>query len=87
MASTDVEVVDTGWKREPDDAPSARFGWHGTAPRSTLAAAVVTAVILLLMTIGNHEGHTEDIYLVGIAVVILVWAVFASIPRKGAWKR
>ena len=87
MASTEVEVIDTGWKREPDDAPSARFGWYGTAPRATLVAVIVTACLLFLMTIGNHEGHTEDVYLVGIGVIILLWAVFASIPRKGVWKR
>ncbi|KXK59167.1 hypothetical protein AWW66_25750 [Micromonospora rosaria] len=33
--------------------------------------AVVTALAMLAMLCGNHEGRVEDLWLVGIAVVLL----------------
>ncbi|MGB3303844.1 DUF2631 domain-containing protein [Gordonia sp. (in: high G+C Gram-positive bacteria)] len=87
MASTEVETIDTGWVREPADAPSARFGWHGVARKSIAIASFVTALILLAMLKGNHEGHVEDIYLIIIAVFLIGYTVYSMIPRKGVWKR
>ena len=87
MASTEVAQIDTGWVREPYDEPSARFGWHGTAPRTYAIAALVSGIILLCMLVGNHVGHIEDIWLIAIAVVLIGYAGFKMIPRRGAWKR
>ena len=87
MASTEVEHIDTGWVREPADAPSARFGWHGTAPRTYAIAAFLTGLAMLAMLIGNHVGHVEDIYLIIFAVGLIGFAGYKMIPRKGAWKR
>lgn len=87
MASTEVATIDTGWVREPADAPSARFGWHGVARKSIAVASFVVALILLGMLKGNHVGHVEDIYLIVIAVAMIGYTVYAMIPRKGAWKR
>lgn len=87
MASTEVATIDTGWVREPVDAPSARFGWHGVGRKSIAAASFVTALILLAMLKGNHVGHVEDIWLIVIAVAMIGYTVYAMIPRKGAWKR
>lgn len=87
MASTEVEQIDTGWVREPTDAPSARFGWSGTAPRTYAIAAFVSGLICLAMLVGNHVGHVEDIYLIVIAVGLIGFAGYKMIPRKGAWRR
>ncbi|MBM7367592.1 DUF2631 domain-containing protein [Gordonia hydrophobica] len=87
MASTEVATIDTGWVREPADAPSARFGWHGVGRKSIAAAALIVGLILLGMLKGNHVGHVEDIYLVIIAVAMIGYTVYSMIPRKGAWKR
>ncbi|WP_336791588.1 DUF2631 domain-containing protein [Gordonia malaquae] len=86
MASTEVQAIDTGWVREPADAPSARFGWHGTAPRTYAIAAFVSGLICLAMLKGNHIGHVEDIFLIGFAVVLIGYAGFKMIPKKGAWR-
>ena len=43
--------------------------------------AVGTAVILLAMLIGNHEGNTEDIWLIGTAL-LLVGAVVADVVLR-----
>ncbi|MCF8588219.1 DUF2631 domain-containing protein [Gordonia sp. HY285] len=87
MASTEVEQIDTGWVREPADAPSARFGWSGTAPRTYAIAAFVSGLICLAMLVGNHVGHVEDIYLIVFAVGLIGFAGYKMIPRKGAWRR
>jgi uncharacterized membrane protein len=46
--------------------------------------AVVTAVILVAMAVGNHKGKVEDIFLVGIAVgLILMLIVDGWLRRSG----
>lgn len=87
MASTEVEQIDTGWVREDPDAPSARFGWSGTAPRTYAVSAFVVGIILFCMIVGNHVGHVEDIWLGVIGGVLILYAGYKMIPRKNAWKR
>jgi len=72
VASTEVDhpTVDTGWVREPVEAPSARFGWHGFGRKTGAIAGWIVVIALLGMTIGNHTGKIEDIFLVGIAIVV-----------------
>lgn len=86
MASTDVEPVDTGWVREPADAPSARFGWHGQARKSFLVAGWFFVAFLLLMMIGNHRGHVEDIWLAVSALILAYFLIKASFGSRGAWR-
>ena len=43
--------------------------------------AVGTAAIMLLMLWGNHEGNTEDIWLVGTAV-LLIGIVIADVVLR-----
>ncbi|MFT4087953.1 MAG: DUF2631 domain-containing protein [Gordonia sp. (in: high G+C Gram-positive bacteria)] len=87
MASTEVDTIDTGWVREDPDVPSARFGWSGTAPRTYAVAAFVCGLLLFAMCKGNHVGHVEDVYLIAIGVVLIGYAGYQMIPKKGAWKR
>ena len=45
------------------------------------------AAFLLLMTHGNHQGKTEDIFLVGFAVAILgTILVQWLVTRRRKWK-
>ncbi|MDL9936264.1 DUF2631 domain-containing protein [Gordonia sp. ABSL1-1] len=91
MASTDVQhtdVIDTGWVREPSEAPSARFGWHGNGAVKTYWTMTILCVIALLgMLIGNHVGHVEDIYLVAIAAGLVGLAIYGTLRNRGTWKR
>lgn len=51
--------------------------------RLTLFAALVTAALLPLMAfVGNHEGNVEKVWLVGIAVLIVVWIIADFFLRK-----
>jgi Protein of unknown function (DUF2631) len=72
---------------DPLDEPSAEWGWHGSFPRGSVIAGWVSVVILLLLTIGNHEGSTQDIWLVGIAVLIALGLIGHAIHRRHAWRR
>ena len=72
---------------DPHDEPSVEWGWHGGFPRGEMIAGWVTVVILLLFTIGNHESLTEDIWLVGIAVLIAFALIMHSVRKRHAWRR
>ncbi|GAA3959447.1 DUF2631 domain-containing protein [Gordonia caeni] len=87
MASTEVETVDTGWVREDPEAPSARFGWSGTAPRTYAIASFISGLIMFGMLVGNHVGHVEDIWLIVFGVVLCLYPIYKMRPRKNAWKR
>lgn len=80
MASTEVE-----YKREPADAPSARFGWHGEGLKTFKIAAVVSIVALLVMMIGNHEGHVEDLFLLGFALLLAFILIRGEILSRRKW--
>ncbi len=62
------------------------WGWHGETGRKGRIGAWISVGILLLYLYGNHEGRMEDLWLVGIAgiiVLILIWDIFR---RKNAWR-
>jgi hypothetical protein len=50
--------------------------------RALRGAAVVTAVIILLMTIGNHRGNIEDVWLAAVAIGMLALLVIDWVLRR-----
>jgi hypothetical protein len=48
--------------------------------------ALGTAVILLLMLWGNHEGNTENIYLVLTALILVGAVVLDAVLRRNGLK-
>jgi hypothetical protein len=48
--------------------------------------AVGTAVILLAMLIGNHEGNTENIWLIGTALALIGWVLADVVLRRNGLK-
>lgn len=91
MAETAVQEhdshaqIDTGWKREPAEAPSARFGWHGQATKTFIVVGWFFTAFLLFMMIGNHTGKIEDIFLVGFALVLAFYLIKGMRPDRGRW--
>ncbi|WP_067698965.1 DUF2631 domain-containing protein [Nocardia jejuensis] len=71
-----VTKVDTA------EVPSAAWGWSGESRRTFRAAGWVVVVILLAMTIGNHKGKVEDIYLVGFAALLAFTLVRDSFLQR-----
>ena len=57
---------------EPSVVPDPAWGWVGESPKAFKIAGVIIAGMLLVMIIGNHTGRTEDLYLIGFAVFILL---------------
>ncbi|RKR90773.1 uncharacterized protein DUF2631 [Micromonospora pisi] len=64
---------------EPVTSPDQHKPGHRKAGR---IGAIISAVALLLMLIGNHEGATEDIWLIGIAVGLLVIVIGDAVLRR-----
>ncbi|MEV6611549.1 MULTISPECIES: DUF2631 domain-containing protein [unclassified Kutzneria] len=86
MASSELEKRPAN-AVDPHDEPSAEWGWHGTFPKATRIAGWLTAIALLLMLIGNHRGHIEDIYLIGVAAAIVLALIWDRIRSRTAWRR
>lgn len=64
------------------DEPSVWWGWHQHSRKVGIAVGGFFVLFLLAMLFGNHIGHVEDIWLVGIAVVLAFWMVLALGPDK-----
>jgi hypothetical protein len=58
--------------------PGKRKSWR--------IGAVISAVILLGMTYGNHEGNTENVWLVLLAVALLAALLADPIMRRSGLK-
>lgn len=63
------------------------WGWHHTFRKGAQIGGWSVAVILLLMTIDNHEGHVEDLWLLGIALLMAAVLIADIIKRRKAWRR
>ncbi|MFX0593647.1 DUF2631 domain-containing protein [Melissospora conviva] len=64
---------------EPVTSPDQHKPGHRKAGQ---IGAVVTALAMLAMLCGNHEGRVEDLWLVGIAVTLLAIVVGDIILRR-----
>jgi hypothetical protein len=72
---------------DPRDEPSAAWGWHGSFPKGTRIAGWVSAAILLVMIKGNHENNTENVWLVGLAALLVLLLVLDIRKRRTAWRK
>lgn len=72
---------------DPEDEPSAAWGWHGGFPRGAVIAGWVTVAILLLMLIGNQQGHVEDVWLIAVAAVTAFGLVGHQLKQRRSWRR
>ena len=64
---------------EPVTAPDQHKPGHRKSGR---IGAVLTALVLLAMLCGNHRGRVEDIWLIGIAVLLLAIVIGDAILRR-----
>jgi Protein of unknown function (DUF2631) len=71
----------------PDDEPSAEWGWHGGFPKGTIIGGVVTIILLIAFIPGPYQSHTQDIWLVLIALGIVAGIVGHVIRRRNSWRR
>lgn len=64
---------------EPVTAPDQHKPGHR---RSGRIGAVVSALALLAMLCGNHEGRVENIWLVGLAALLLAIVIGDVVLRR-----
>ncbi|MEH1100345.1 DUF2631 domain-containing protein [Micromonospora sp. CPCC 205561] len=64
---------------EPVTSPDQHRPGHRKSGR---IGAVVSALALLAMLCGNHEGRVENIWLVGLAVLLLVIVIGDTVLRR-----
>ncbi len=78
-------VVRAGAQPVQHEEP-ADWGWHGETGKKGRIGAWIAVFVLLTYLLGNHEGRMEDLWIVGIAalmVLILLWDIRR---RKNAWR-
>ncbi len=84
MANTEVERH-TGV--DVEDVPSANWGWSKENHRVIHIGGILAAIFLVAMTHGNHQGHVEDIFLIGFALAILTFVIRDWWLRRRGWTR
>jgi hypothetical protein len=86
VAATDLDKASTeravATSVDPAEVPSAAWGWSGESRKTFRISAWVVVVALLGMTIGNHQGRVEDIFLVGLAGLMALMLVVDSLTRR-----
>lgn len=70
-----------------DDDPRI-WGWHHSGDgRGLRIGGVVVAIVLALMSIGNHAGLVEDLWLFVIAAIIIAFVLISVGGRRKATYR
>jgi hypothetical protein len=65
--------------QEPVTSPDQHKPDHR---RAAQIAGVLSIIVLLLMLIGNHEGRTEDLFLIGFAAAIAAILIGDVVLRR-----
>ena len=79
MVNTEVERYS---EVDPAEVPSAAWGWSKITPRTWYAGGIFIILFLLAMLHGNHVGHVEDLWLIGMALFVAFWIVRDIVLRK-----
>ena len=53
-----------------------------TPVKAARIAGVLSIIVLLLMTLGNHEGRVEDVFLVVTAGIIAALIIIDAVLRR-----
>jgi hypothetical protein len=72
---------------DPNEEPSAAWGWHGTPTRAGKIAGWFTAFALFAMLIGNNEGHMGDFFLIAPGTVLVVMLIGSHLKARRAKRR
>ena len=69
---------------EPVTSPDQRR--PTVSARLSRLGAVITILALLAMTIGNHDGNIENLFLIGAAGLLLVMLILDFMLRRNGLK-
>lgn len=72
---------------DPQDEPSAEWGWHGSFPKGKVVGGVVSIILLLVFAIGPYQSRTQDLWLIGTALLLAFLLVRQFVARRNSWRR
>jgi hypothetical protein len=72
---------------DPLDEPSAEWGWHGGFPHGTIAGGIATIILCGVFFIGPYQSRTQDLWLGGVIIVILIGMAMQARRKRNAWRR
>lgn len=75
-----------GHEVEPAHEKPEDWGWHHEWGGLARGAGWVSAAVLLLLNIGNHTRHWEDVWLTGLAVLLILILLVDRHRRKNSWR-
>ena len=62
------------------------WGWHAEMGGLARGAGWVSAASLLLMNLGNHTRHAEDIWITVLALLLVLVLLLDRHRRKNSWR-
>jgi hypothetical protein len=94
VASTELEKKPSQ-AIDPAEEPSVEWGWHGGFPKGTQIAGWISMISILAMLLGNHQGiisggghfKPEDLWLIGIALVLVIGLLRDLRRHRTSWRR
>ena len=72
---------------DPQDEPSAEWGWHGSLPGGTMAGGIVTIILCAAFLIGPYQSHTQYLWLIGVIVVVVIGMGLQIRKKRNSWRR
>ncbi|AKK11348.1 DUF2631 domain-containing protein [Corynebacterium uterequi] len=82
MAKSHAEEFEVHNGVSTRDVPNAAFGWSSVGRTAIQISGWASVAVLLLLNFGNHQGHVETIWLIGLAVVLILGLILhAFAPR------
>lgn len=79
-------VVRAGAHPVEHESP-ADWGWHGETGKWGQIGGWLATLVLLTFLIGNHEGRVEDLWLLGIVLIMVLVLIWDLRRKKTAWRR
>ena len=64
------------------DEPSVMWGWHQHSRKVGWTVGGFFVLFMLGMLFGNHVGNVENLWLVAIAAILLIWMALSLRPKK-----
>jgi hypothetical protein len=62
------------------------WGWHGETGKWGRIGGWIAVLVTLAFLVGNHEGRVEDLWILGIVVVMIIVLIRDWRRRKNAWR-
>ena len=62
------------------------WGWHGETGKWGRIGGWIAVLATLTYLIGNHEGSVENLWIIGIALVMVIILLWDARRRKNAWR-